>query len=92
MGLISCILWEKTSGTIKEQNAAIALALEQLRRQKKERRKEFLNVQTKIQKICGEIAGGNQQLGSRTVDESDLSLKKLDEVNGQLQELEKQKV
>lgn len=82
---------EKTSGTIKEQLAAIAPALEQLWKQKEERIKEFLDVQTQIQKICGEIAGSNQQAGSPTVDESDLSLKKLDEFHDQLQELQKEK-
>ncbi|KAK1406990.1 hypothetical protein QVD17_38600 [Tagetes erecta] len=82
---------EKTSGTIKEQLAAIAPALEKLWRQKEERIKEFLNVQTQIQKVCGEIEGANQQPGSLKVDESDLSLKKLDEFNDQLQELQKEK-
>jgi len=66
--------------------------LEKLWRQKEERIKEFLNVQTQIQKICGEIEGANQQSGSLKVDESDLSLKKLDEFNDQLQELQKEKV
>ena len=61
-------------------------------KQKEERIKEFLDVQTQIQKICGEIAGSNQQAGSPTVDESDLSLKKLDEFHDQLQELQKEKV
>ncbi|KAJ6423817.1 hypothetical protein OIU84_024733 [Salix udensis] len=48
---------EKTSGTIKEQLAAIAPALEQLWEQKAERVKEFSDVLSQIQKICGEIAG-----------------------------------
>ena len=61
-------------------------------KQKEERRKDFLDVQTQIQKICTEIAGGNQQAGSPTVGESDLSLKKLDEFRDQLQELQKEKV
>nr|GEW22083.1 65-kDa microtubule-associated protein 1-like [Tanacetum cinerariifolium] len=82
---------ETTSGTINQQLAAIAPALEQLLKQKEERRKEFLDIQTQIQKIRMEIAGGNQQAGSPTVDESDLSLKKLDEFRDQLQELQKEK-
>lgn len=83
---------EKTSGTIKEQLAAIAPALEQLWKQKEERVKEFLDVQSQIQKICGEIAG-NLSLGDQapSVDESDLTLKKLDEYQAQLQELQKEK-
>ncbi|XP_071702111.1 65-kDa microtubule-associated protein 1-like isoform X2 [Rutidosis leptorrhynchoides] len=82
---------DKTSETIKEQLAAIAPALEQLCKQKEERIKEFLNVQMQIHKICGEIAGGNEQERSPTIDESDLSLKKLDEFHDQLQELQKEK-
>lgn len=86
---------DKTSGTIKEQLAAIAPALEQLWKQKEERIKEFSDVQSQIQKICGEIAGTlnlSDQAGTPAVDEADLSLKRLDEYHGQLQELQKEKV
>lgn len=82
---------EKTSGTIKEQLAAIAPALEQLWKQKEERINEFFDVQSQIQKICGEIMGTNEQGGNPVVDETDLSLKKLDEFQSQLQELQKEK-
>ncbi|XAR67414.1 hypothetical protein NMG60_11002166 [Bertholletia excelsa] len=82
---------EKTSGTIKEQLAAIAPALEKLWKQKEERVKEFFDVQAQIQKICGEITGTSEQVGNPVVDESDLSLKKLDEFQSQLQELQKEK-
>lgn len=82
----------KTSGSIKELLAAIAPALEQLWKQKEERVKKFANVLTQIQKIRGEISGTNEQTGSFTVDESDLSVKKLDEFHDHLQELEKEKV
>ena len=83
---------DKTSGTIKDQLAAIAPALEQLWKQKEERIKEFFNVQSQIQKICGEIAGTSEQVGSPVVDEADLSLKKLEEFQSQLHELQKEKV
>ncbi|KAK8527178.1 hypothetical protein V6N13_085034 [Hibiscus sabdariffa] len=83
---------EKASGTIKEQLAAIAPALEQLWKQKEERVKEFSDVQSQIQKICGEIAGNaSEQTGAPAVDESDLSLKKLGEYQVKLQELQKEK-
>nr|GLL17665.1 65-kDa microtubule-associated protein 1-like [Ipomoea trifida] len=82
---------EKTSGTIKEQLAAIAPALEKLWTQKEEKIQEFFDVQSQIQKISNEISGNNEQLESPTVDESDLSLKKLDEFHAQLQELQKEK-
>ncbi|KDP39198.1 hypothetical protein JCGZ_00955 [Jatropha curcas] len=82
---------EKTSGTIKEQLAAIAPALEQLWKQKEERVKEFSDVQSQIQKICGEIAGNLNVNETPAVDETDLSLKKLDEYHARLQELQKEK-
>ncbi|XP_051125998.1 65-kDa microtubule-associated protein 1-like [Andrographis paniculata] len=82
---------EKTSGTIKEQLSAIAPALEKLWKQKDERIKEFSDVQSQIQKICAEIAGTSDQMESPVVDESDLSVKKLDEFHSQLQDLQKEK-
>ncbi|XP_009361055.1 65-kDa microtubule-associated protein 1 [Pyrus x bretschneideri] len=82
---------EETSGTIKEQLAAIAPLLEQLWKQKEERVKEFTDVQLQIQKICGEIAGNSNLSESPAVDESDLSLKKLDEFQSQLHDLQKEK-
>ncbi|KAE9591198.1 putative microtubule-associated protein, MAP65/Ase1/PRC1 [Lupinus albus] len=85
---------EKTSGTIKEQLAAIAPILEQLWKQKEERIKVFSNVQSLIQNICREIAGdfsSNDQTGTYAVDESDLTLEKLDKYQSQLQDLQKEK-
>uniref|UniRef100_A0A7N0U1W5 Uncharacterized protein n=1 Tax=Kalanchoe fedtschenkoi TaxID=63787 RepID=A0A7N0U1W5_KALFE len=83
---------DDTSGTIKEQLASIAPALEQLWKQKDERVKEFSDVQTQIQKITGEITGSLNSKGqSPVVDEANLSLQKLDEYNAQLQELQKEK-
>ncbi|GLT83605.1 hypothetical protein SLE2022_018830 [Rubroshorea leprosula] len=83
---------EKTSGTIKEQLAAIAPVLEQLLKQKEERVKEFSDVQSQIQKICEEITGTlSDQGGAPAVDESDLSLKKLDQYQAKFQELKKEK-
>ncbi|KAG5409225.1 hypothetical protein IGI04_005544, partial [Brassica rapa subsp. trilocularis] len=85
---------DKSSGTIKEQLAAIAPALEQLWQQKEERVRAFSDVQSQIQKISGEIAGGlssNELPLPPIVDESDLSLKKLDSFHSQLQELQKEK-
>ncbi|GMJ11529.1 microtubule-associated proteins 65-1 [Hibiscus trionum] len=82
----------KASGTIKEQLAAIAPVLEQLWKQKEERVKEFSDVQSQIQKICGEIAGNtSEQTSASAVDESDLSLKKLNEYQAKLHELQKEK-
>lgn len=86
---------EKSTGTIKEQLATIAPVLEKLWKQKEERIKEFTDIQSQIQKICGEIARSlkvDEPMGTPIVDEDDLSLKKLDEFQSQLQELQKEKV
>ncbi|KAK1273121.1 65-kDa microtubule-associated protein 1 [Acorus gramineus] len=81
---------EKLTGTIKEQLAAIAPTLEQLWKQKDDRIKEFSDVQSQIKKISGEIAG-DVQVGTPAVDEDDLSLKKLEELQSQLHELQREK-
>ncbi|XP_073047907.1 65-kDa microtubule-associated protein 1-like [Primulina eburnea] len=82
---------DKTSGTIKEQLAAIDPALKKLWKQKDERIKEFSDVQSQIQKISAEINGSGEQVDSPAVDESDLSVKKLDGFQAQLQDLQKEK-
>ncbi|KAK4750615.1 hypothetical protein SAY87_004097 [Trapa incisa] len=83
---------DTTSGTIKEQLESIAPALEQLWKQKEERIMEFSDVQSQIQQICGEIAGDLTMCEQApAVDESNLSLKKLDEYQARLQDLQKEK-
>eukprot|EP01018_Ginkgo_biloba_P035213 Gb_27482 [translate_table: standard] len=86
---------EKQTGTLKEQLAAIAPALGDLRQKKEERVKKFMDVQVQIQSICGEIAGNlklNDSSATPKLDENDLSLKKLDEFHLQLQELHREKI
>nr|XP_004491431.1 65-kDa microtubule-associated protein 1 [Cicer arietinum] len=82
---------DDTSGTIKEQLEAIAPVLKQLWQQKEERIKDFSDVQSQIQRICGEITGNLNLNDVPVVDESDLSLKKFDEYQSELQELQKEK-
>ncbi|OEL20177.1 65-kDa microtubule-associated protein 1 [Dichanthelium oligosanthes] len=85
---------EKTTGTIKQQLAAIAPTLEKLTKQKNERKREFVNVQSQIDQICGEIAGTIEvgaQVATPQVNEDDLTLERLEDFRSQLQELEKEK-
>lgn len=85
---------EKPKGTLKEQISIIKPVLEDLRRRREERVKEFSDVQSHILRICAEIAG-NAQLSNTTdsqVDERDLTFKKLEELKSHLQELLKEKV
>lgn len=94
--MLSCLPQPQNSGgTIKQQLAAISPALGHLRKQKEERMKEFAEVQSQIQTICREIAGSSkedEQEDTLTIDEHDLSLKKLNKFQNQLQELQKEKV
>ncbi|XP_077242637.1 65-kDa microtubule-associated protein 5-like [Tasmannia lanceolata] len=84
---------EKSKGTLKEQIAAIKPVLEDLRRKKEERVKEFSDVQMQITRICAEIAGNVHRSNSIApqVDEWDLTVKKLGEMKSHLEELQREK-
>ncbi|KAJ8759074.1 hypothetical protein K2173_003312 [Erythroxylum novogranatense] len=85
---------EKRSGTLKEQLDAITPALREMRLRKEERVNQFRAVQGQIQKISAEIAGQSVYDDSITnviVNENDLSLKKLEESQVELQRLHSEK-
>ncbi|KAG9445984.1 hypothetical protein H6P81_012112 [Aristolochia fimbriata] len=85
---------EKMAATLKEQLDSITPALREMQLRKEERVNQFLEVQTQIQKISAEIEG-NTELDALpvdvTVNENDLSLKKLDEYRAELQRLHREK-
>lgn len=86
---------EKMSGTIKQQLDSITPALQEMRLRKEERVNQFRDVQGQIQKISAEIAGQSEYDDSITnvkVNENDLSLKKLEEYQNELQRLHNEKV
>ncbi|CAL1354950.1 unnamed protein product [Linum trigynum] len=85
---------EKVSGTLKEQLDAITPALREMRLRKEDRVNQFRAVQAQIQKISAEIAGQSAYDDSITnviVNENDLSSKKLEEYQSELQRLHKEK-
>ncbi|KAG0629549.1 hypothetical protein M758_1G111600 [Ceratodon purpureus] len=83
---------EKRPGTLKDQVAAIGPHLEELRRRKEDRARQFLEVKTEIAEICEEIAGNYGELGEVDVpEEKDLTLRRLDDYHGQLETLQKEK-
>ncbi|KAJ9176197.1 hypothetical protein P3X46_011536 [Hevea brasiliensis] len=85
---------EKISGTLKEQLDAITPALREMRLRKEERVNQFRAVKGQIQKISAEIAGQSVYEDSITnviVNENDLSLKKLEEYQIELQRLHNEK-
>lgn len=63
-----------------------------MRKRKSERRKQFLDVLEEIQNISNEIQVSTEYNASTTVDETDLSLRKLEELHRQLHALQKEKV
>ncbi|XP_054804598.1 65-kDa microtubule-associated protein 8 [Prosopis cineraria] len=80
---------EKRVGTLKEQLKSITPALEEMCLRKEERLNQFRTVQEQIQKIRTEFAGNSEVEASPSivVNESDLSLKKLEEYQTELQRL-----
>ncbi|KAK2636782.1 hypothetical protein Ddye_031574 [Dipteronia dyeriana] len=85
---------EKMSGTLKVQLDSITPALREMRLRKEERVNQFRAVQAQIQKISAEIAGLSEyDDSSKTiiVNENDLSLKKLEEYQTELQRLHNEK-
>jgi len=86
---------EKMTGTLKEQLDSITPALREMRLRKEERMNQFQAVQGQIQKISAEIAGQSEYDNSSStviVNENDLSLKKLEEYQIELQRLRNEKV
>lgn len=86
--------FEKGKGTLKDQISAIKPILEELRLRKKQRVKEFSEIQSQIACICAEIAGNGQSknYGDPEVNEHDLTAKRLAELNLHLKELQSEKV
>ncbi|XP_022775652.1 65-kDa microtubule-associated protein 8-like [Durio zibethinus] len=85
---------EKMSGTLKQQLDSITPALRDMRLRKEERVNQFQAVQGQIQKISAEIAGQSEyddSVTNVTVNENDLSLKKLEEYQNELQRLHNEK-
>ncbi|XP_020580652.1 65-kDa microtubule-associated protein 8 isoform X2 [Phalaenopsis equestris] len=78
-------------GTLKEQLDLITPALRRMQLKKEERVSQFKEVLTEIQKIKLDIAGRSDEFENFTVDESELSLKKLEEYNRERQRLKREK-
>jgi protein regulator of cytokinesis 1 len=81
---------EKMTGTLKEQLNSITPALQEMQMRKEARLKQFREVQTEIQRIASEIAGRPEN-EAITVNQEDLSLKKLEEHQSELQRLKREK-
>ncbi|KAL2607373.1 hypothetical protein AAZV13_09G239200 [Glycine max] len=91
----SPIKTEKRSVSLKQKLASITPWVEELKKKKDERLKQFEDVKAQIEKISGEIFGFhsvNNALSSTTVeDDQDLSLRRLNEYQTHLRTLQKEK-
>ncbi|KAM0935476.1 putative microtubule-associated protein, MAP65/Ase1/PRC1 [Dioscorea sansibarensis] len=79
------------AGTLKEELGAITPQLEEMRKKKNERRNQFLVVIEQIQHILNEMRPAEYNRCKNALDESDLSIKRLEELQRQLQSLQKEK-
>ncbi|KAE8682346.1 65-kDa microtubule-associated protein 3 [Hibiscus syriacus] len=83
---------DQNAGSLKEELSKILPQLEEMKKRKIERRNQFLEVLEQMQKITNAIYGSSLSISSKTVvDETDLSLRKLEDLHRQLHELQKEK-
>lgn len=91
----SPIQTEKTAASLKQKLASVTPLLEDLRMKKDERMKQFSDLRAQIEKINGEISGyisqSDTMMNSLTLEEQDLSMRKLSEYQTHLQTLQKDK-
>lgn len=80
-------------GSLKEELTAIILQLEEMQKRKCDRRNQVIEVLEQIQQISSEMQClSRYTLASTVVDKTDLSLRKLEELQRELQALQKEKV
>ncbi|KAB2090462.1 hypothetical protein ES319_A03G124700v1 [Gossypium barbadense] len=95
LNLHSPIQKEKKMAPLKEKLTSITPLLEDLRTKKEERRKQFADIKNQIKKISGEISCYNYpndtMISCLTLEDQDLSLRRLTEFQTRLQTLQKEK-
>ncbi|XWS32316.1 hypothetical protein CRYUN_Cryun23aG0149300 [Craigia yunnanensis] len=78
---------------LKEELETISPLLEDMRRKKVERINQYVGVVEQIQKLSNEILGVKEQNGNKVlVDETNLSLRRLEELHTELHELQNEKI
>lgn len=93
----SPIKTEKRSASLKEKLASVTPLVEELKKKKEERVKQFADIKAQIEKISGEICGTfsvNDDVSVSStggVDEQDLSIRRLNEYQTHLRSLQKEK-
>ncbi|XP_010277391.1 PREDICTED: 65-kDa microtubule-associated protein 3 [Nelumbo nucifera] len=82
---------DQSAVSLKEELKAIIPQLEEMQKRKCDRKNQFLEVLEHIQKISNEIGRSTDNPSKVVVDETDLSLRKLEELHQQLHALQKEK-
>ncbi|XP_073061403.1 65-kDa microtubule-associated protein 9-like [Primulina eburnea] len=83
---------KKISGTLKKELLAIMPQLEDMKKKKTERKGQFAEVKKQINCILKEFSGSTEEiLDTLVIDDSDLSLKKLEDLQNKLLLLQKEK-
>ncbi|GMH18340.1 hypothetical protein Nepgr_020181 [Nepenthes gracilis] len=82
---------KQKAGSLKEELRIILMQLEQMQMRKLERKKQFSEILEQIQKVSTEIRGSTGYNLTKEVDETDLSTRKLAELQLQLQALQNEK-
>ncbi|KAL0921045.1 hypothetical protein M5K25_008075 [Dendrobium thyrsiflorum] len=77
--------------SLKEELKATTPQLEEMRKRKNDRLSQFLQVMEQIRKISSEVLPDGQAQYKMNVDESDLSTRKLEEFQRELEALQKEK-
>lgn len=83
----------QVSGSLKQELETIMPQLEDMKKKRNERKSQFSEILKQINSISMELAGSTEShLEGISIDESDLSMKKLDDLRAQLHMLQKEKV
>ncbi|KAK6135291.1 hypothetical protein DH2020_030974 [Rehmannia glutinosa] len=83
---------DQSTGSLKAELRAILPQIEEMRKRRSERKNQFIEVKKEIESIKNEIySPGGYALNDTAVDENDLSLRYLEELNRELQALQKEK-
>lgn len=95
LNIHSPIQAEKRSASLKQKLASVTPVVEDLRKKKEERIKQLADIRAQIERISGEISeyghASNGASSSLSLDEEDLSLRKLSEYQTRLRTLQKEK-
>ncbi|XP_068330791.1 65-kDa microtubule-associated protein 3-like isoform X2 [Pyrus communis] len=82
---------DQNAGSLKEELSKIIPQLEEMKKRKCDRKNNFLEVLEEIRKISSEINGSIDYSSKPGVDETDLSLRRLEELHRQLHALQTEK-